>query len=222
MSTSAARANWILERLPSRERKTIAAVIEDVGFSPGELICGAGSAIKHLYFPREGVISLFAGGKAGPDVGVGLIRDDGMFGLSVAVGQPTSQLLAVAQGSGRADRIESGAFLSVLPRCPAMREALLRYSHDVAEQMSRNVVCVAHHPARTRLARWMLDITTGSRNASFSSTQAATAVALGLQRPAVSYAASALQRLGLIRYLRGEVTILNRRGLRALACTCSA
>jgi len=44
---------------------------------------------------------------------------------------------------------------------------------------------------------------------------------LGVQRTGVSAAAAgALQRAGLIRYSRGIVTILDRRGLRQRACEC--
>jgi CRP-like cAMP-binding protein len=110
----------------------------------------------------------------------------------------------------------------VLRGCPALQSAIFAYSHDLSAQLAQNTACSVLHPARTRLARWMLDVTQGSRSARLSSTQAATAMALGLQRPSVSHAASALQRLGLIRYLRGEVTILNRAGLKAVACTCTA
>jgi CRP-like cAMP-binding protein len=221
MSKSVSRDNSILERVSARERKAIFAVIQEVVMRPGQLICRAGTRVKHVYFPRRGVISLFAVGKDGPDVGVGMVREDGMFGLCVAVGHSKSHLLAVAQGAGEAYRIESSAFLGVLGGCPSLQGALFTYSQSISDQMARNVLCVARHPAKTRLARWMLDVTAGSNGSSFCSTQETTATSLGLQRPAISYAASALQRLGLIRYLRGEVTILNRKGLRAVACNCS-
>jgi CRP-like cAMP-binding protein len=222
MSKSASRDNSILDGVSAQERKAIFAVIEEVALRPGELICRAGKRVKHVYFPRQGVISLFAVEKDGPDVGVGMVGGDGMFGLCVAVGHAKSHLLAVAQGAGKAYRIEANAFLGVLGGCPTLRGALFTYSQSVSDQMARNVLCVARHPAKARLARWMLDVTAGSRRSTICSTQEATATSLGLQRPAISYAASALQRLGLIRYLRGEVTILNRKGLRAVACDCSA
>ena len=222
MSKTLSRGNSILDGLAGRERQAISVVLERVSLLPGEVLCASGKQISHVYFPRDGVISLLAVSEHGPDVGVGMIGASGMFGLAVAAGQTRSHLLAVAQGDCTAERIETHAFLSRLGGCPGLQEALFAYSQSVSDQLARNVACVARHPARTRLARWMLDITEGSRLRSFSSTQEATATALGLQRPAVSCAASAIQRLGLISYLRGEVTILNRRGLKAVACRCSA
>jgi DNA-binding transcriptional regulator YhcF (GntR family) len=54
----------------------------------------------------------------------------------------------------------------------------------------------------------------------FLLTQEFLAMMLGVQRTGVSVAAGALQRAGLIRYKRGAVTILDRRGLERRACEC--
>jgi hypothetical protein len=54
----------------------------------------------------------------------------------------------------------------------------------------------------------------------FLLTQEFLAMMLGVQRTGVSVAAGALQRSGLIRYSRGIVTILDRRGLQHRACEC--
>jgi Mn-dependent DtxR family transcriptional regulator len=45
---------------------------------------------------------------------------------------------------------------------------------------------------------------------------------LGVRRVGVTTAAVALQRLGLIEYHRGDVTVTDRRGLEAAACSCYA
>jgi hypothetical protein len=43
---------------------------------------------------------------------------------------------------------------------------------------------------------------------------------LGVRRVGVTVAAGLLQRSGVIRYHRGELTVLDRQRLSAAACTC--
>ena len=54
----------------------------------------------------------------------------------------------------------------------------------------------------------------------FLLTQEFLAMMLGVQRTGLSIATGALQRAGLIRYKRGNVTILDRRGLQRHSCEC--
>lgn len=43
-----------------------------------------------------------------------------------------------------------------------------------------------------------------------------------MRRVSITQAATLLQRAGLISYHRGQITILNRSGLEAVACNCYA
>jgi DNA-binding transcriptional regulator YhcF (GntR family) len=54
----------------------------------------------------------------------------------------------------------------------------------------------------------------------FLLTQEFLAMMLGVQRTGVTVAAGALQRAGLIRYRRGNVAIIDRRGLIRRSCEC--
>jgi Mn-dependent DtxR family transcriptional regulator len=58
--------------------------------------------------------------------------------------------------------------------------------------------------------------------AEFALTQEFLAKMLGVRRPTVSIAGTALQRAGLIQYSRGRITILDRRGLEGASCECYA
>ena len=57
---------------------------------------------------------------------------------------------------------------------------------------------------------------------SFRVTHEFLAYMLGVRRVGITMAAGALQHSGLIRYHRGELTVLDRTGLEAAACDCFA
>ena len=84
---------------------------------------------------------------------------------------------------------------------------------------------IARAPALTRvrwsrLARRLLMTQDRARTNSFTVTQEVLASKLGVRRVGVTKAASALQRRRLIQYSRGDITVLDRRGLMAAACRC--
>ena len=53
-------------------------------------------------------------------------------------------------------------------------------------------------------------------------TQELIAHMLGVRREGVTDAAGKLQRMGVINYSRGQITVLNRRKLEKLSCECYA
>jgi CRP-like cAMP-binding protein len=78
------------------------------------------------------------------------------------------------------------------------------------------------HTLEERLARWLLMTHDRLDSDTMPLKQRFLSYMLGVHRPAVSLAAGALQKAGIIRYTRGMITILDRPALEEAACECYA
>jgi CRP-like cAMP-binding protein len=124
------------------------------------------------------------------------------------------------QGPGRKLRLRSALFQSALDESPALRGLLLRYTLAFRLQVSQTAACNGNHTLHQRLARWLLIAQDRAEGDEFSMTQEFMAVVLCVHRPSVTLVAKALQQVGLVRYGKGRVTVLDRAGLEAAACEC--
>jgi len=103
-----------------------------------------------------------------------------------------------------------------------MRTVMLHYAHAFFNQVAQSAACNQFHSIGQRCCRWMLMTHDRMQSDDFLLTQEFLAMMLGVQRTGVTAAAGALQRAGLIRYSRGNVTIIDRRGLIRRSCECYA
>jgi len=181
-----------------------------------------GKPTKYVYFPTAGFISLIAVVKGSPGVEVGMVGREGMLGAQLALGVATAPLHALVQGQGKALRISTKAFEAELSASPALKSALLRYLYVLMSQLAESTACVRFHQIGPRLARWLLMSQDRSQASSFDVTQAFLAYMLGVRRVGISAAAGAFQKSGFISYSRGELTVLDRKGLERAACGCYA
>jgi CRP-like cAMP-binding protein len=121
---------------------------------------------------------------------------------------------------GEADRVDAAAFVRLLDRLPILRRLLLRYTVAFITQIAQGSACNRAHPIEARCARWLLMTHDRVDSDDFPLTQEFLGQMLGVTRPSVSIAANMLQKAGLIRYVRGQITILDRAGLEAALCEC--
>lgn len=214
------RTNRLLAALPSPVLDVLRPDLEPVPLPPGLVLVEVGQPIKHAYFPLRGVVSVLVPLKDHPAPEVATIGFEGMVGLPALLGDGTASIRALVQVEGEAVRIEAGALRRALDAEPVLRVLLLRYAMVLMNLLARNNACHRAHSIDERCARWLLTAHDQVHQDSFMLTQEFFALMLGVSRPTVSIAASELQRAGLISYVRGRITILNRPALEAASCDC--
>ena len=211
--------NHLLNHLPPGERGQMIADCDDVNLAQGEVLAEPGERIDYVYFPTTSSI-LRISETAGARLGVALIGNEGMFGASLVLGIGYSSAGAVVQGAGAALRMTESRFNALITEESALRRAGNGYLFVLLAQMERSAGCTRFHVLEARLARWLLMSADRAGSPSFLMTHELLARTLGVRRVGVTRAATSLQNRKLIRYFRGEIEILDRKGLIDAACPC--
>jgi CRP-like cAMP-binding protein len=213
-------SNRILDALPSKERKRLLAACEVKVINFGTVLCAPGDRYRHVYFPLTGIISLLTSLQGHPLLEMGLLGDEGMLGASIALGVPHAPLQAVVQGTGTFLRLPMSKFQRELRDCPVLLSQLKRYLYVHMQQLSQLSACTHFHAIEPRLARWLLMMHDRTHADHFHLTHEYLGDMLGVRRSGVTIAAGALQSRNLISYSRGEINILDRKGLESASCEC--
>jgi CRP-like cAMP-binding protein len=212
--------NRLLAGLPGSDRRRFLAGCENVDLEFAEVLYQPGVPLGHVYFPTSSFISLIMPVDATASLEVGLVGDEGMFGSPLALGVETSPVRAVVQGGGVALRMSAAAFRRELAHSPALHRVIDRYVYVHLCQLAQTAACTRFHLVEARLARWLLMTQDRAHSDSFHVTQEFLALMLGVRRVGVTKAAGSLLRRKLIDYRRGNVTVMDRRGLKAASCGC--
>lgn len=216
----AAPPNRLLAALPRREAARMFAASEPIELGYGEILYEPEARIRYAYFPTTSFISLMIPVEGVTRLEVGMAGNEGMLGVPLILGVQMSPLLALVQGAGLARRMPAAALTRELGRCPALSRQLHRYVQVRMSQLAQVAACTRFHVVQARLARWLLMTQDRAHGEQFHVTHEFLAHMLGVRRVGVTTAANALQKRNLIRYHRGEVTILDRGGMEAASCGC--
>jgi CRP-like cAMP-binding protein len=212
--------NHLIELLPEVHQQELLAMCEKTVLVRSELLWKQDERLAYVYFPIRGLISLTQRPKERPGLEIGMIGREGMLGTRAALGVTETFLQAFVQVEGWAWRVRTELLHNYLDRCSAFKSVLDRYVAVRMAQLSTASTCLHYHEVTPRLARWFLAHQDRAGSDHIHITQDLLGDLLGARRVSITNAAGELQRRGLIEYQRGDVTILNRSGLKAAACSC--
>jgi len=213
--------NMLLAALSRRERDRLLPHLEPVTLPLDDILYEPDTIIRHVYFPTSGMISLLVILENGLVTQVGRVGNEGMVGLPVFLGVPTSHTRAFVELPGEALRMKAEVFRQELRRAGALSGLLLRYTQALLRHSQRLIACNTWHTVEQRLCRWLLVAHDRVMADQFQVTQEFLSQMLGTHRQSVTVAARNLQREGLIRYSRGKLQILDVSALEAAACPCA-
>src|SRR5436190_9247895 len=212
--------NELLAAMPRKAYDALAPALAPVTLDFGQVLYNVNAALTHVYFPCESMVSLLLPVADHFDVEVGMVGREGMVGASLSLGIAQSPVKALVQGGGSALRLSAARFRRELADNPALQRAVNRYVHSLMQQITQTAACNRFHVVEARLARWLLMTRDRMRSAKFRMTHEFLSHMLGVRRVGVPEAASSLQRKKLIEYTRGNIRILDDRGLEAACCVC--
>ena len=219
---SLSSGNSLLASLSRADREHVIGACHNVELIWGKEVYSAGEEIRHVYFPTDSYISLVAPADASESLEVGMVGNEGVFGVTVLLGVKTSSLTGVVQGGGHALRMSAARLIKIANERESFKRVLNRYMYVLIAQVVQTAACTRFHSLEARMVRWVLMTHDRAHRNTFDLTHRFLAYMLGVRRAGVTEAAGRLRAKGLINYSNGKLTVLNRPALEAISCPCYA
>jgi CRP-like cAMP-binding protein len=219
-SLRTAKANRLLGALP---QAALERVIPDLDLRPlkmRQVLQPQGQRLDQVVFPLLGVASMVSMGSSGAAIEVATIGCEGMIGMPLFLGGEKTAVEIFVQVPGKGLHLPALAFREHLEREPSLMRVLLLYTQALLTQVAQCSACNSYHPVEARCARWLLQTRDRVDDNEFPLTHEFLGLMLGVRRASVTETLQSLQERNLIRYKRGVITVLNRKGLETAACEC--
>jgi CRP-like cAMP-binding protein len=214
--------NHLLAALPTEVQHRLLPHLELVPMPLGTVLYESGDTMRYAYFPIDCIVSLLYVMVDGASAEISVVGNEGLIGVALFMGGLSTPSRALVQSAGHAYRMPGQRLKDEFNRHAELMLLLLRYTQALITQMAQTAVCNRHHSIDQQLCRWLLLSLDRLQDNRLSMTQELIANMLGVRREGVTEAAGKLQKLGVIEYSRGHITVLDRPKLEALCCECYA
>jgi CRP-like cAMP-binding protein len=211
--------NQLLDAMPMAELEALAPSLDWVEFAMRDVISEPDKPMNFAYFPFEGVFSTISMVEVEDQVEMGLIGREGFLGASILLGAEHDPFRVIAQAPGRALRLPAARLIEA-SLGPDVRTVLLRFIHTFMVQAASTILANSSYLVEERLARWILMTQDRLATAIFPMTHDFMALMLAVRRAGVTEAVHRLEGRHLVKATRGQMHVLDRQGLEALASGC--
>ncbi len=216
------RFNRLLQALPEDVWQRLKPQMEPVDMPLGQVLYESGGALSHVYFPTTSIVSLLNMMENGSSAEIAIVGYEGLVGISLFMGGDSTSSRAVIQSAGSGFRLKANLMKDEFNKNGPVLHLFLRYTQALITQMAQTAVCNRHHSLDQQLCRWLLLSLDRLQKSELLMTQELISNMLGVRREGVTECALKLQADGLIRYMRGHITVLDRPALERRTCECYA
>ncbi|MCS3904350.1 CRP-like cAMP-binding protein [Methylohalomonas lacus] len=218
----ALQKNHLLANLSGEVCQRVCPCLELVSMSLGQVLYESGDTLRYVYFPTDSIITLLYVMEDGTSTEISVVGNEGVVGVALFMGCESTTTRAVVLSTGSAYRLPGRWIKDEFNRHGEMMNLLLRYTQSLIAQTAQTAVCNRYHTIDQQLCRWLLLSLDRLPGNQLIMTQEQIANMLGVRREGVTQAAGKLQKLGVINYNRGHITVLDRPHLEKLCCECYA
>ena len=212
--------NRLLASLKPDELSLLSKHLREVAIEQGELLEERGEPVELVHFPQSGMVSLIVELPEDRAIEVGTVGPEGAIGLTVGLGSRIGSVSALVQVSGASLCIPAQRFRALASQNQDLTDMIVRYHEMQLGQIQRTAACNALHDVGSRLSRWLLQTSDKTGEDIIPFTQEFLSKMLGVRRGTVSAVATRFEAAGLIHTGRGQIQILDRKGLKKEACSC--
>lgn len=220
MTASSPPPNQLLQMLDAADFDLLRPHLATAEMVRGSVLAEAGAALRYVYFPHGGSVSITVGLSGGQMIEVAMLGRDSVVGGGPALADGIAPADAIVLFPGSASMLEIAAFRAIAAASAPFHDLMIRHEQALFAHAQQSLLCNTLHPVEARLARWLLRARDLSDSEILPLTQETLAEMMGVRRNAISLVANALQRAGIIHYARGQIEIVDLPALETTSCVC--
>jgi CRP-like cAMP-binding protein len=209
--------NRLLSKLAPSDWALLAPHLEPVTMRERQVIEVPQKPIAHAYFLEIGVASVVAVDNEDHRIEVGVIGYEGVTGVPLIMGDTRAQHSTYMQIPGSGHRIGADRLRAAIAESESLRALMLKSAQGFMIQTAQTALANGRAKLEERLARWLLMAHDRMTTNAVPLTHEFLAVMLGVRRAGVTVAIHSFEQRGFITTRRGELTMVNRKGIEEVA-----